>query len=475
MSPTYDIAMFYSQAVTRSPLLPAGCVAHCFAAYADFRLAMLTPAAIIIRSDDEAYVGALLQQIRHDPDHATALVFTDGNIAAGNQPLSDGPMPPTHQALLDRIGEFQQRARAMRARSDDLTPEALLLEYLWLRPGCVLEPLADWRSPQRYHYPILEALDRTNSDPDVWLQKMDRGGLLEKVALKDRQRECDFCGSAHLNFIDVCPNCRSIDIDQHTALHCFTCGLIAPEERFAQSGKRICPKCGTQLRHIGTDYDRPLETCVCASCDHVFVEGDVVARCAICAHSMLPTALRLHKFYSWRLGATGRLAAQGGHERMLSQDIETNGSSRERFVANLDWVLKLAQNQRDLKVVLLSLRLVNGTELKNALGSENAARLVQAYVERLRELLGDADLMAHTDDETVLMLLTHYDRKHVTELRAGMKTLAERACQEGGIGPTWDVAEVLVNARTARHESAETLLTQLGSTASDMNHTARAA
>jgi GGDEF domain-containing protein len=469
------IVIFASHAATHAPQLLGGCIAHSFTSFDEFQNSALTPAAFVIKSDYESYIRALLHQIRRTPEYATSLVFTYGNVSDCDQPLSDGPMPSTREALLNRIGDMQKRARAIRAHGDNQTPESLLLEYLWLRPGQVLEPQSDWKHPRRYSYPILEIFDPSDSDPDVYLQKMDREGLLEKVSLKDRQRECDFCGSAHLSFIDVCPNCRSIEIDQHTALHCFTCGLIAPEERFVHGSQRACPKCGAQLRHIGTDYDRPLETCVCASCEHVFVEGEVVARCAICAHSMPPTTLRLHKFYSWRLGAAGRLAAQGNLESMHGQNAAVNRDSLEHFVASLDWMLKMMQARRDLHFALMGLHLKNRVELENTLGSDNASRLIDAYVERLRELLHEADLMTRADDENILVLIPHFDQKRIAQLHVAIKTLTEQSQQNDGIGPLWKIKDISVNAKSAGNENAESLLSRLKGSPGPGKSAARAA
>lgn len=456
-----NIVIFANQAKAHTPQLLGGCIAHCFSGFDEFQQVALKPAAFVVKSDSETYTGALLRQIRRDPDNATALVFTHGNVAENDQSLSDGPMPTTKEALLNRIGEMQKRVQAMHIHGDHHTPESRLVEYMWLRPGYVLEPKSDWKHPQRYYYPILELLDHSDSDPETYLQKMDREGLIEKVSLKDRQRECDYCGSAHLSFIDVCPNCRSIEIDQHTALHCFTCGLIAPEEHFVNGSQRSCPKCGAQLRHIGTDYDRPLETCVCSSCQHVFVEGEVVARCSICAHSMPPTSLRLHKFFSWRLGSAGRLAAQGNIESIRSHGMTPDRNSRENFIASVDWMLKMMQTQNDLHFALIGLRLVNRKDLEETLGTANAVRLIEAYIERLREALNEADLLTRADDENVMIMIPHFDRKHVAKIHAAIKTLAEQARQQDNLGPVWDVRDIQMQSSKAKHETVESLLARL--------------
>jgi hypothetical protein len=303
----------------RQPGRPAqligGCIAHCFADYRQFRKSAITPGAFVVRSDDADYVGSTLQQIRRDPDYATVLAFVDGAVAEKDRPLSDGPLPDRPQDQAERIEEACGRRSAMAPRvnapGDPRGSEALLLEFMWLRPGYVLEPQADWRHPRRYRYTVLEALDRTESDPETWLHRLEQEGLIERVALKDRQRECDFCSSAHLSFIDVCPNCHSIDIEQRAALRCLNCGLVAPQDGFQRGDQHICPKCGTPVRHAGADDEQRIETKACTNCDHMFVEGEAIARCAICGHSMHPSELRLHQIYSWRMSSLGRLAAQG--------------------------------------------------------------------------------------------------------------------------------------------------------------------
>lgn len=469
-----NIVIFSSEATTHSPQLLGGCIAHRFAGFDEFKRANLKPSAFVVKSDSEHYTSNLLRQIRRDLENATSLVFTHGNIIENDVPLSDGPMPTTREALLNRIGEMQKRANAMQGHDDHQTLESRLIEYLWLRPGYRLEPKSDWKHPRRYYYPILDLLDHSDSDPEVYLQKMDRDGLLEKIELKDRQRECDFCGSAHLSFIDVCPNCRSIEIEQHTALHCFTCGLIAPENNFANGSQRACPKCGAQLRHIGTDYDRPLETCVCAGCQHVFVEGDVVARCAICAHSMAPSSLRLHKLYSWRLGAAGRLAAQGNHANAGRMNGHPR-SGHESFLTSLDWMLKMMQHQKDIGFTLTGLRLTNRTKLESTLGNANSARLVSAFLERLQEWLNDADLIFRKDDENILIMMPGIDRKHVSNIHGAIKTLSEQSRQNNDIGPAWTISEIRADSKIAQNESAESLLLRLSSIASTRNRSARAA
>ncbi|MDB5973833.1 MAG: diguanylate cyclase [Nevskia sp.] len=452
-----------SQARPRcAQLVVAGCTAHCHGDYSEFRRSGLRPGAFILKSEDPAYLRQTLQQLRRDPDHATALAFIDGAGDEIDLAASDGKLPATSQVLLEHLEQWHSRARAIHGRNDNRGPDAMLLEYMWLRPDFVLEPLAQWQHTRRYRYPVLEALDRSDSDPDTWLQRLDKAGLIERAALRDRQRECDYCSSAHLGFIDVCPNCRSIEIDQHTALHCFTCGLIAPEQRFMRGDQRQCPKCGTRLRHIGSDYDRPLETNVCSSCDHVFVEGDVEARCAVCRHSMPTTRLRLRKIHAWRLSSAGCLAAQGDAPGQAQALFEPRQYLPwPHFLGSLEWSLKMTGHGSTAGFAVAALHLENLEQLNHALGVGRTADLLEACAERLRESLAEVDLAVRADLETIFLLLPGADRKRLAALHRTLQQLAAQAMQENAAGPSWRLAEHTLTARNVRDEDARGLLQRL--------------
>ncbi|EIO2343487.1 diguanylate cyclase [Vibrio parahaemolyticus] len=161
----------------------------------------------------------------------------------------------------------------------------------------VLDPLIGWLGVNRqrrvsalkslestsiYSFPIIDLLF-----PDIYstyryvLSEQGRG-VLEPEALIDRIRVCSHCNSGHLNYVEVCPDCSSIDIDSQSSLHCFTCGHVGEQHSFQRRGKLECPKCLTQLRHIGVDYDRPLENHVCHSCSSLFVEAATISQCLSC-------------------------------------------------------------------------------------------------------------------------------------------------------------------------------------------------
>ncbi len=171
-----------------------------------------------------------------------------------------------------------------------------------------------------------------------WLARAERRGLIERDGLVDRLRACHSCGGSHLNYVDSCPHCDSIDIEEERAIHCFTCGHVAEERSFERAERLVCPKCQTRLRHIGTDYDRPIEHGICRSCNERFIEAEIHAGCLDCGAVTPQDALKTRTVRSYMLGAPGEELARNGR---LSSPVETElGKSvgREQFLWTLQWL-----------------------------------------------------------------------------------------------------------------------------------------
>ena len=118
-----------------------------------------------------------------------------------------------------------------------------------------------------------------------WLQQKQQENLLEAGELLDRLRQCPSCSSSRLNYVDVCPECHALDIVREPSLHCFVCGHVGPQQAFLKGDALVCPNCLSQLRHIGSDYDRPLENYRCRSCGAFFVDAEVDVRCIDCGQA----------------------------------------------------------------------------------------------------------------------------------------------------------------------------------------------
>ncbi len=364
----------------------------------------------VIGDNDPSVAVQVLQQIRQHPDLYVALCFVTGKIDDEIEQLADGELP-SPEALREQWARFRELLVAFNENETTILPTGRLIKYLWLRPHFVIKPRHAWQSPRYWFYPLLDALNPGNDAFDQ-LRALANHRVIEPSELVDRQRECSHCHSSHLSFIDVCPNCTSLDIAQQASLHCFTCGHVDIQENFLQSGALVCPKCLTQLRHIGSDFDRPIENHSCHACHHVFVESEVQVRCMHCNKTSQPTDLVEHKIQQWRLSDRGRIiAVRGDTFDIAASFAQLQFIPGELFRHDLDWLLILARRYPAINFSLFGIYFPQLPELAEKMGHARLIQLLEIFAKRLRSLLRTPDLSTRTAENMLWLLLPQTDEK----------------------------------------------------------------
>lgn len=292
-----------------------------------------------------------------------------------------------------------QSARAELLAATHLDFEERLLQFLFIRDGAQLQPLCDRQSHYLYRYPLAEALGADEERVTRVLLDLQRRRFLEPGLPLDRVRHCRKCSSAHPHYHDVCPHCRSIQIEKSAALHCFTCGHVAPQADFMQDSKLVCPQCNASLRHIGVDYDRPLTQYACADCHHAFIEPAVQVRCLDCGELAEPDALDVRSIAPLRLSARGRAALrEGSSAEHLAAFEHAQHVPPSAFHQALGWTLRPKGDVGQASLVALEFTLPPQD------GRAQAA--VDEGVRRMYELLSDSDLSTVDADQRLWFLVT---------------------------------------------------------------------
>ncbi len=329
-----------------------------------------------------------------------------------------------------------------------------LCRYLWLH-NTLLEPVYDPTSSSRYSYPLLECWNPTQEEPVTpLLQAWLRSELLERDQLVERIRLCAHCHSGHLNYSEVCPHCHSIDLQQEVALHCFRCGTVAPQARFQRLGHLHCPNCHNDLRHIGVDYDRPIENLRCNNCQQLFAEAPVIARCLHCQRENSPDELIQQDVARYRLSLRGRqLARQGEAVLQQHQALRHHLQPRQLFLQQLGWLNELAQ-RHDHQHQLLALHLVDFAAYLERVGEVRAFARLDALFARLREQLRGSDRCCQLSDDQLLILLPHTPGDDLPIILQRLKALEQQ--QQGN---PLEFALYALNLPDQRlHEDAESWL-----------------
>lgn len=374
-----------------------------------------------------------------------------------------GEPPEHHEQILD--GYFdetaKERANAIQSRmaliqteqekeeTDDF--EKWLTKYLFVRENFHLKGFLDYRSPSGIHYPLLQILGhREDSQHNLsMLHGMETRKLLKHTALIDEIQTCPHCSAGLLNFKNCCPNCQSVHISTQSFIHCFSCGNTGPLSEFMQQEALICNRCQVRLRHIGIDYDKPIEDKICKDCHHFFFEPNVNAVCMVCTRLSDPEDLQSKKLFEYSLTPRGESLARGIEPYVmveLSQFLKQIDLSIFMMIVN--WQTALARRYDQVSFSLVALTIQNEDELIATHGAFKTETLFMELFERIRTLLRNSDLVSR-DNNAILFFLPMTPLAGVTTLYKRIRGFTDEQSSGGKKikvrGSTLSSSEILEN------------------------------
>ncbi len=368
---------------------------------------------------------AFVRTVRGDIEACIRPVFFTVTPSDEAAALGDG-LVGSLEELIKRVSEMTRLSREIRLDALAQGKDHRLLAYLYLRGDGEIRPLRRPFSPRIYAYPTARCLDGEEVDDASWLARLAERGLIRRGRLVDRIRLCPRCACSHLNFVDVCPNCGSIDIEKKKFIHCFTCGRVASQEEFVRENFLQCPFCHARLRHLGADYDHPLESYECNDCSHRFVEPDVVARCHCCGTVSRPDDLVPRNVYGYGITEKGRTSARvGSLEEAYSLLDRLDFIVPAYFYRMLDWFIRMNRRYPDATFSLLGLRFLHLVELAEAQGQARVTELVEGLAERLHEVIRTTDMGMRNSMGTVWLLLPRTDPKGCRILEERLASIRE--------------------------------------------------
>lgn len=332
------------------------------------------------------------------------------------------------RAKLEQLAASLEPLSAECAASDDLA----LLGFMESRK-LLLHPVRTRAANMFYEYP-LAALFCTG-DTDYWnlLSRLSTKGLLEKQNIVARVRCCPQDGTSQLNYVDVCPSCKSINIEKKPFLHCFTCSHVAPQENFLSPAGLVCPNCRTLLRHIGADYDRPLESYQCNDCKTKFIEPEIIVECITCGMKFMPHELDVKSFHILHHTNKASLAIRTGTlKEIYSMLDELQYVHPQYFEIHFDWMLHMVKRYPDTPFSVIGIHLTNISSLVKCLGKVQVYALMENFASRLRRLLRITDITTRSDTDTLWLLLPHTSASGCTQLCQRIADLGADTVQPDG-------------------------------------------
>jgi hypothetical protein len=382
-----------------------------FSSYEDYLNYKIIPDVFIVESASDELGLSVIRQLRGATETFLHPIFLHNLSGEEHELFSDGSVETLEEAA-GKAEHLIQLRMHLRHNSADYAASALLrfLAYLYLRPETIIQPLQQWNLPYLYSYPLIDVLAGDDKDAFHLINNLKNRKFVSIIDLVDRVRHCPTCNFAHFNFVDVCPECGSIEIEKKPFLHCFTCGTVAPQEQFLRDNILICPQCTTQLRHIGADYDRPLENYTCKDCDYFFQEPDIIAHCQNCGKKNRPDELVPWPVYSYRITERGEYAVRTGEmEDVYSLFDELQNINPIHFNYTVDWLLNLCRRHKEELFSLVGIRVANIPQLHTKIGRYRLVELMDSYISRIRETIRTTDLTTRTVNDIIWILLPKTD------------------------------------------------------------------
>ncbi len=228
--------------------------------------------------------------------------------------------------------------------------QARFLIYMYTRRSIRgLTPCKDKSKNTYYTYPALDIFcEDTQFNYYDWIRELNNRDILTFKKFIKSFFCCSNCSSAHALFSERCPDCQSEDILLADFLHCYTCGNIAPESEFMTTDEElVCFQCKSKLKHIGVDYDRPLESYSCRACHSIFIDPEVVTECIDCG-TITPTEnMRKQKVVEYKLTDKAKnYIRMSLLEYSMSVFDDINYIAPEFFYSLVDWAYSM-QNRND--------------------------------------------------------------------------------------------------------------------------------
>jgi len=137
-------------------------------------------------------------------------------------------------------------------------------------------------------------------DPIELLDQLATRGILKKERHASEVL-CPSCGSSILKDQYACMFCRGAHLETGEMIEHYSCGNVDFEVKFHKDGRLICPKCGKELKVIGTDYRRVGKVFKCHDCGKDSSIPRIVHICQSCGTASTWEQSQLRVLYRFRV------------------------------------------------------------------------------------------------------------------------------------------------------------------------------
>jgi len=276
----------------------------------------------ILYVKDATWGSDKMKQLRSEPKHFLKPILAVYEQAANNfteladvnliWPVLESEFAVKVKELLKVAADVQDLIAVPDSVGETGMKKLLLLRHLYTRESGTLAPTRNHQSSVGYTFPAAQILFNVKPGEEVlFFEELEEAQLLTSKLI-DKVNICPFCEHTQINFRELCPHCRALNISEETTIHHFRCAYIGRGSEFRQGLNLTCPKCSRELRHIGVDYDKPSEMLWCNDCNQNFSEPLLSCYCLACAKTFPPENTLIKQINEYQLSQDGIRAAEEG-------------------------------------------------------------------------------------------------------------------------------------------------------------------
>ena len=187
------------------------------------------------------------------------------------------------------------------------------------------------------------------------------------------------------------------------------------KKSFSQTSTSLpAPQCKAKLRHIGTDYDRPLENYSCSACHSVFPEPEIKAVCGRCEKESIPEDLDVKNFFIYQLTEKARIMTKSGRFEEPEALIQTLlNVSFQQFSFQLNWMLLMARRVKQEVFSIMAVKITNLEALESQIGIIPLMEMVEEFVKRFTATLRITDFATQQKPDDLWVLLPRMNAQNL--------------------------------------------------------------
>jgi len=305
----------------------------------------------------------------------------------------------------------------------------------------------DPATPAMVGYGLLAGLTRQRT----LLEQLAETGLLTRRFF-DRVHLCGDCGAARMAAREVCPACRSSQLDEMSLVHHYRCGHQGPRPAFEQreTHQLVCPKCRRIVRHYGVDYDVPGSVTVCMACGETTSDPDAAFTCADCGATTPADAAAMRDWFHYELSPSGWEAVHTGNVpttdlQALLRGQQVPGHQAPRDLAVLINYSRRVFNRYERPFLAMTVQ----PRPRADAGGAKRARAFTLATDVIRDTLRESDFVSALPEQIVI-LLPETPRDQATRVRERLSAQLREVMGDHGDAAIREVDDAGLDALVER-------------------------